>query len=319
MCASQAPICWQVSIYFRQDDASTYGGRWCVLQILWNEGGGATAPPNPEQQQLRRSLGEVGGLLLCQLHDRNCTRQYCPPEAFLADIPAGRVLQEVTARGGAGGALGFSGDEEDEDGSNALEQQQEWQRQRQQGTGGLGVSPAAAGVSAAGGAGGLAEQQHVDDDDEADAGAVVEPGGAVHVTGRFGYRPGDVVQQRRQHAAQQGAAAAAGGGGGGGRSAANGSAAVAGSRVWLVLQHAPCLIPFQERAQLFQSVVSAEKEAAAAAAESHPFMFDDPHEFLMNAHGNKFVTIRCVQGHAAAWYHEQANSPLIHQLMHAPF
>lgn len=266
---------------------------WCWVQILWNEGGGATASFNPAQQKLRRLLGEVGGLLLCQLHDRNCTRQFCPAEAFLADIPAGRILQEITARGGAGGALGYDEDEEEEDGPNALERQQQWQRQRQQGTGGLGVSPAAAGVTALDGAARISEQQQGDEEEEEDdtaaaaSGTVMVPGGAAQVTRRFGFDGSDVMQQRRQQAAQQGAAA------GGGHMVASGTApAAAGSRVWLVLQHAPCLVPFQERVQLFQSVVSAEKEAAAAERDRHPFMFDDPHEFLMGAHANKFVTIR---------------------------
>jgi hypothetical protein len=68
--------------------------------------------------------------------------------------------------------------------------------------------------------------------------------------------------------------------------------------VWLVLQHAPCLIPFQDRVKLFQAVVSEEKEVAAAAAAAAAgaggmFTFDDPMSMFMGgAQENRFVTIR---------------------------
>ncbi|WIA32325.1 hypothetical protein OEZ86_003165 [Tetradesmus obliquus] len=303
-----------------------------VWQVLWCEpssASSASASPQQRQQQLlRRSLGELGGLLLCQLHDRNCVREFCPPAAFLAEaLPPGRLLQEVAARGGIEALAGNAGnDSSDDDAEHAtpLEQQQQWQRQRQRafagageaagmeteeqqqqqqrhaqpGTGAAaaGTSSAAAGAGRQPGRGGGGSESEESDDDVGmlpAAGAAVAAGDPVAVGG-FGFGTGTTAQQQRRQGTLGAAAAAAFGAGGGG----GGSTSAAGSRVWLVLQHAPCLIPFQDRVQLFQAVVSEEKEVAAAAAASAAgaggmFTFDDPMSMFMGgAAENRFVTIR---------------------------
>jgi hypothetical protein len=124
---------------------------------------------------------------------------------------------------------------------------------------------------------------------------VLGPGGAVSRVSGFGFGTGSAAQQQRRQGGVGAAAAAAAAGSGGGAS----SSSAAGSRVWLVLQHAPCLIPFQDRVMLFQAVVSEEKEsaavaAAAAAGAGSMFTFDDPMGMFMGgAQENRFVTIRC--------------------------
>lgn len=285
-----------------------------VLQVLWCETSSSSPSVSHEQQHqqlLKRSFGELGGLLLCQLHDSNCTRQYCPPEAFLAEaLPPGRLLQEVAARGGID-ALAGTGDSSDDEADHAtpLEQQQQWQRQRQQAVSGVDSMDAdAAGANSAGpfvprgpgrasGTGGAAlqggsESEGEDEDMGSAEGAaadavVIGPGAAVDRVGGFGFGAHGAVQQRRQQ------------GGVGAVAAAAAAGSSAGSRVWQVLQHAPCLIPFQDRVKLFQAVVSAEKEAAAAAAAAadggNAFLFDDPLFMMGGGHQeSRFVTIRWV-------------------------
>jgi hypothetical protein len=57
--------------------------------------------------------------------------------------------------------------------------------------------------------------------------------------------------------------------------------------VWVVLEHAPCLVPFELRVQLLQHVLELEKSAAVESGEVM-HMWDDP----MEAFQNRFVTIR---------------------------
>ncbi|KAF8071258.1 UPL6 [Scenedesmus sp. PABB004] len=253
-----------------------------VWQVLWCDTSAPAAPAAGQAaaqraaQALKRSLGELGGLLLSQLHDRNCSRAFCPPEAFLADsLPPGRLLQEVAARGGIEALIGAGGSDDDDAAATPWEQQQQWQRARQAASAGVARAEPAPGAAGGAAAGGGDSSSSDDDDDGGGAGAA---GRGAHQQGRSGSSAG-------------GAGPLAGG--------APPPAAGASSRVWLVLQHAPCLIPFSDRVQLFQDVVSAEKEAAAdaelaARGGGGGFMFDDPLDAMMMAGGEgpRFVTIR---------------------------
>jgi hypothetical protein len=240
-----------------------------TMQVLWfNSACPPGLPPPPpalqqQQQQLKASVAEVCGLLLCQLHDRNCQRQFCPPAAFLCELataaPA-RLQQEVAA---AAARMGAAGDGSEDDGTgvedSAWQQQQQWQQQRQQGLGPLAAVAAAADRGDAFGSRGSSA-----------AGGGVEPAAA-------GEDPA--------------AAAAAAATGGGSRP---------GSRVWVVLEHAPCLIPFELRVQLLQHVLELEKAAAVESGEVMR-MWDDP----MESFENRFVTIRCVNMQKAASWKRQ--------------
>eukprot|EP00879_Flechtneria_rotunda_P004018 GHRR01004259.1.p1 GENE.GHRR01004259.1~~GHRR01004259.1.p1 ORF type:complete len:730 (+),score=344.71 GHRR01004259.1:50-2191(+) len=237
-----------------------------VWQVLWMETPSPHATPQQQQQQqLRRSLGEIGGLLLCQLYDRNCVRQYCPPEVFLATtfMSPDKLQLEVAAAAAKGGvgALGPESDDDEADPSASWQQQQEWQRQRQQQGAGVIVAEEEGGGALQGNHTGSTETVRT-----------TVNGGVVRADS-FGFDAEDPVQQLRRTAVFQGAGGGAG----------------AGSRVWLVLQHAPCLIPFQDRVKLFQSVVADAKEAAeyASAMQYHNLM-----EMLMDTSADRFVTIR---------------------------
>jgi hypothetical protein len=228
-------------------------------------------PPPPavqqQQQRLKAAVAEVCGLLLCQMHDRNCLRQFCPPAAFLCELataaPA-RLQAEVAA---AAARMGTQGDGSDEDGDgtddSAWQQQQQWQQQRQQGLGPLAAAAAGTGAESALGS-----------RDSSSNGATA----AAHEDGADG--------------AAAGAVAAAGGG----RSP--------GSRVWVVLEHAPCLVPFELRVQLLQHVLELEKAAAVESGEMM-HMWDDP----MEAFQNRFVTIRWVAGRSWCSRHSVITRP----------
>jgi hypothetical protein len=200
---------------------------------------------------MKAAVAEVCGLLLCQLHDRNCQRQFCPPAAFLCELataaPA-RLQQEVAA---AAARMGAAGDGSEEDGEgvedSAWQQQQQWQQQRQQGLGPLAAVAAAAATDPGDPSGSRGSSG---------AGGVTDPGAA----------------------GEESASAAAAGGG---RSP--------GSRVCVVLEHAPCLVPFELRVQLLQHVLELEKTAAVAFGEVTR-MWEDP----METFENLFVTIRWV-------------------------
>lgn len=83
------------------------------------------------------------------------------------------------------------------------------------------------------------------------------------------------------------AAAAAGAPSQAAAAAAAGGGRSPGSRVWVVLEHAPCLVPFELRVQLLQHVLELEKASAVESGEVM-HMWDDP----MEPPQNRFVTIR---------------------------
>jgi hypothetical protein len=247
------------------------------LQILWfNSVSPPGLPPPPavsqqHQQQLKAAVAEVCGLLLCQLHDRNCLRPFCPSGAFLCDLataaPA-RLQAEVAA---AAARMGAQADGSDEEGDgtedSAWQQQQQWQQQRQQGLGPL-AAVAAAGSNADTDGGAFGSR------DSSGGG-----GGAVAAAGA----DGDGTTQGADGSSMAVA------GGGGGRSP--------GSRVWVVLEHAPCLVPFELRVQLLQHVLELEKASAVEAGEVVR-MWDDP----MEPPQNRFVTIRWVGVKGGSWH-----------------
>jgi hypothetical protein len=280
------------------------------LQVLWcdnleatgnssssSSSSGSSQRKQQQQQQLvlKRAFREVGGLLMSQLHDRNCTREFCPPGAFLADsLAPGRLQQEVQAAAARGGVGALGADSEDEEASGdpsaSLQQQQHWHQQR-----GAGVEAAAA----------AADRESDEEEGDEGLGAGMEEGQpwAATAAGRTSHSRGSTFSQGESGSAQMqqvravlmpgfppAAAAVAAGAG------SSSSSSSAGGRVWQVLQHAPCLIPFQDRVQLFQSVVAAEKENAAATAAgggSNPFVFDDSlDQGFMQPMENRFVTIR---------------------------
>jgi hypothetical protein len=152
--------------------------------------------------------------------------------------------------------MGAQGDGSDEDGDgtddSAWQQQQQWQQQRQQGLGPLA--------------------------------AVAAGGGADSALGSRDSLSNGVTSAAHEEGADGANGVAAGAAAGGGRSP--------GSRVWGVLQHAPCLVPFELRVQLLQHLLELEKAGVVVADEMQ--MWDDPMEVFQN----RFVTIRLGTAHS---------------------
>ncbi|DBA78986.1 TPA: hypothetical protein ACH3X1_008854 [Trebouxia sp. C0004] len=79
--------------------------KFALWQVLWVES--PSSPMAAPARALRAALKEAAGKLLSQLYDRNCRRQFVPPEAFQTDsLPPERFRVEMqTAAAAAGGLM----------------------------------------------------------------------------------------------------------------------------------------------------------------------------------------------------------------------
>jgi len=84
-----------------------------LWQLLWADSAPPPAGWPPEAAAIRHELKVAGGTLLRQLHDRNASRRFAPPEGFLAeglshDRFATEAESSLAARGGWGSACASS-------------------------------------------------------------------------------------------------------------------------------------------------------------------------------------------------------------------
>ncbi len=79
----------------------------CIdLQVLWAESAPAPHGWTARAAAVRAKLKEAVGTLLGQLYNRNCGRQFAPPQAFQAeDLPPARFHSEVKVAAASVGGL----------------------------------------------------------------------------------------------------------------------------------------------------------------------------------------------------------------------